>query len=175
MTKRIFAYSLGVLFLANGLLAQPRRVNVTLRGFENLVMLDTLASWSELLAPPAQAYAAAKQVLDSLKLSPTASDSANGLLLNRGFVARGRIAGRRMSWAWRCGSGLVGDYADTWRISMAYALFIDPSNGGGSRLGVAFAAGADDVQGASKAPLQCGTTGLLEKEIAKLVALKLIK
>jgi len=30
-----------------------------------------------------------------------------------------------MSWALSCGTGMFGDYADEWSITMAYAVFID--------------------------------------------------
>lgn len=154
--------------------AQTRRINVTLRGFEHFFVLDTFAIWTTVPGTPAETYAAALQVLDSLKMPIVTADSSHGLLLNKLFVARRRMAGRPMSWALHCGSDLTGANADTWRISMAYALFIDPSTANTSRLGVAIAAGANNVEGAYKPPVMCGSTGALEADIAKRVTLSVL-
>lgn len=175
MIRGTLFLGLSLLLVSGDVAAQSRRIRVSLRGYEHLIVLDTVAVWTELLASPAEAYGATRQVLDSLKMPLTHVDSAGGLLFNQGFIARGKLAGRRMSWVWRCGSGMTGDYADTWRISMAYAVFIDPTGTAGSRLGVALAASAQDIQGVDKPAIHCGTTGLLEREIAKLVALKLLR
>lgn len=147
--------------------AQARRITIQLRGFDYLVMLDTVAYWIESDVTPGQAYTVLRYRLNTLDIPISAADSARGLLHHRGFIARSRLAGKRMSWALRCGSGMTGAYADIWRITIAYAVFIDPLPENRSRIGVALAAGADDIEGASKPSVQCATTGLLEQELLK--------
>jgi hypothetical protein len=132
------------------------------------VLLDSLAVWHEVAAPAPQTYAAIVRLADSLKLPVERADSARGVVFNRRFVAR-RLAGRAMSRWIRCGSGLAGDYADIWRATIAYAVFAEPGNTGGTRVGVALFATVTDVEGTSQRPTLCATTGALEAEIVKRV------
>lgn len=98
------------------------------------------------------------------------ADSSRRLIVNRRFIARGKLAGKVMSHWFRCGQGLTGDYANTWRLSMAYAVYTDSSTAQTARLGVALFASASNPEGSSSGPLLCASTGNLESEIAKLVA-----
>jgi hypothetical protein len=172
--KRLLVVALVLGVAVPAQLEAQRRVNVTLKAYDQLVMLDTLAAWNEVLASPAEVYAAARRILDSLKVPVSHVDSVGGLVMSTEFSTRRRIANKPASWALRCGMGLTGDYANYWRLSVAYAVFIDKS-GDQSRLGVAIAAGALDIEGASKPPVRCGSTGMFEKEIAKLISLSAMK
>ena len=176
MIRRLCVLAAALALVApHALGAQPRRINVMIRAFRDPIMLDTLAIWTDIPGSPGEVFSAARRVLDSLKLPVTVADSAHGLLLNPQFVTRTRVAGQRMSWALRCGTGMFGDYADEWRITMAYAVFIDPVAAGTSRLGITVVAGATSVQGTSKDPVMCGTTGALEADIAKRVSLYVLR
>ena len=162
------------LLLAPALLgAQPRRVTVMIRGYGQPVMLDTLASYSDIAEPPARVFNAAVKVLDELKLTRTDHDAAHGLLANRMLTARVRLAGHPMSWMIHGGSDMLGDYADTWRVSLAWAVYVDSVGPAASRLGIALLAGANNVEGAYKPAVACGSTGSLETDIAKRVRLVL--
>ena len=161
--------------LAPGLLgAQSGRVTVLLRGYEQPVTLDTLTVRSDFAESPTRVFNAAVKVLDELKLARTDHDAKHGLLANRSLTARVRLAGHPMSWIIRCGVGMVGDYADSWRISMAWAVYVDSVGPAASRLGVALLAGANNVEGAYKPPVACGSTGSLEADIAKRIRLALL-
>lgn len=143
-------------------------VNVSLRGFANRILLDTLVLWKTIPRTPAQTFSAARRVLDFLKIPITEADSLGGVIFNKGFIARSRLAGQRISSSLRCGHGLAGDYADFWRVSIAYAVYVQPS-GDKSRLGIALVGAATDVEGVSKPAVHCATTGVLEGEIARMV------
>ena len=145
------------------------RVVVRLLGYSHLVTLDSLVSWNDVAANATETFAMAKQTIGVLKLPVTGIDSTRWLVANTGFKARTSLAGHTMSWAFRCGSAMTGDYADTARLSIAYALFVEPTTEGHSRLGVAFIAGAETVDGASRTPWDCISTGRLEQEIVRLV------
>jgi hypothetical protein len=157
------------LCLADAASAQARRINVALQGWSETILLDTLTVWSEMNLSPGAAYTAASQVLSGLRIPATRVDSTHGLVMNQRFAVMHRMADAPMSRWLRCGAGIAGDNADTYRISVAYALFIDPLPGDRSRVGVALAAGANDIQGASKPTVLCATTGLFEKRIHELM------
>jgi hypothetical protein len=146
-------------------------VNVRMRGFRDRVLLDTVAVWQTVPGPAVAAFRNALRVLDSLKIPVEFADSVRGVIHHSGFVARSRLAGRNVSASFRCGMGLSGDYADTWRVSIAYAIYVKPDDAH-AKLGVAFIAAANDVEGVSKPAVQCGTTGGLEQSITRAVGIR---
>lgn len=149
--------------------AQARNIDVRLRGYDHLVRLDTLAEWTIVPAQPGVVYAAAKEVLAALKMPLTRTDSIGGVLYHKGINTRERILGKRMSWALKCGDGVIGENADTHRIHMAYAVFLEPAADNQTRMGIALAAGANNIEGAYKPAVGCGSTGAFESEMAMLV------
>ena len=143
-----------------------------LKGYDYTVMLDTLLAWSDVLAAPGETWSAVKRSLDSLNIPVVTADSAHGVLFTPGFVARRKLANHAMSWSLRCGQGMTGDYADSWKLTIAYAVFVDPSEDGRSKVGIAMVGGAENVEGAYKQPAPCNSTGLLEQEIVKRTQLR---
>jgi hypothetical protein len=71
-----------------------------------------------------------------------------------------------------CGSGMTGPNADNYRIYLAVVAFVDSLAPNKTRLGVALAAAAQDLQGSAKLPIACGSTGALEGQIRRAVALR---
>src|SRR5688500_4103670 len=114
---------------------------VALRGYHQLIKLDTLVIWKEVLATPGAVFSSARQILDSLKIKIHVADSTRGVLHANFHSPGSRIAGRQRSWAVRCGMGFAGDYADTWRLSLAYFVYIEPGTDVASRIGTAFFCG----------------------------------
>ena len=55
--------------------------------------------------------------------------------------------------------------ADSWRITLAYAVFVDTAAAGASRVGVALFATARNPEVVSTSAVACGSTGALEREI----------
>lgn len=141
-----------------------------LRGFRDQVLLDTLAIWQDVPGSTGQVFARVKQILNALKVPYTQRDSAQGMIWNEGFVTRGgQLAGGPNSTALRCGFGPTGDYADNWRVTVAYAVYIKPSDSGGSRLGIAVMGQAKDNAGASTPGVFCASKGRLESEVVRLL------
>jgi hypothetical protein len=147
---------------------------VALRGYHQLIKLDTLVIWKEVLATPGAVFSSARQILDSLKIKIHIADSARGVLHANFHSPGSRIAGRQRSWTVRCGVGFAGDYADTWRLSLAYVVYIEPGKDGGTRIGTAFFGGGDPVEGVSKASMPCPSTGNMEELLFKAVQLRVL-
>ena len=154
--------------------SQEPDMNVRMKGFRDRILLDTVAVWHPVPGSAVQAFRNTLRVLDSLKVPVAHADSIRGVIHHNGFITRGKLAGKSLSHSFRCGMGLTGDYADTWRVSIAYAIFVK-ADGDHSKLGLAFVAGANDIEGVSKPAVQCGTTGILENSIAKAVGLRAIQ
>jgi hypothetical protein len=65
---------------------------------------------------------------------------------------------------------MTGANADSYRVYLALIAFVDTVPDKGTRLSVALAAAAQDLQGSSKPPVKCGSTGALEGHIRRVVA-----
>lgn len=180
--NRTIAVMLAALALPLALHGQPRSnipaqepdMNIRMRGFRERILLDTMTVWQPVPGPAMQTFRSTLRVLDSLEIPVVYADSIRGVIHHSGFVTRSRLAGKAVSASFRCGFGLSGDYANSWRVSIAYAVFVKP-DGNNSHLGVALVAGANDVEGVSKPAVQCGTTGNLEQTIQKAVTLRAIQ
>ncbi|MGH7636760.1 MAG: hypothetical protein ACREOK_03830 [Gemmatimonadaceae bacterium] len=159
-----------VLLCATGALeAQPRDIDVRLRGHQHPVQLDSIAIWNVIPAPQARTFTAVRHVLAELGVPFTSADSVSGVFYKSPFTTSRQILGKRMSWAMSCGHGLTGPNADSYRIHMAYAIFLEPTDGQQTRVGVALASGANTTEGTSTRPVPCASTGALEQEIAMRV------
>ena len=161
--------ALTVLCVSGALEAQPRHVDVRLRGHQHAVRLDTIALWNLIAAPSARTFAAVRHVLEELDVPVTTADSVNGVFYTSPFITSRRILGKRMSWALSCGQGITGPNADSYTIQMAYAIFLEPTVDQQTRIGIALASGATTTEGTSTGPVRCGSTGAFEREIAMLV------
>ena len=161
-------------FAAQAQASQRPVTLVKLRGFQQVIRLDTMLVWSEVLAPPAAAYASAKHILDSLKVKIHVADSTR-LILHADFhTPAGKIAGHQRSWTVHCGTGIAGDYADTWRLSLSYVMYFEPGRDGKTRVGSAFFGGVDPTEGVSKASMPCPSTGNMEDLLSKAVQLRVL-
>lgn len=162
-------FAITLLCATGALEAQPRNIDVRLRGYQHPVALDSIAIWNVIPAPPARTFTAVRHVLEELGLPFTAADSANGVFYKSPFTTSRRILGNRMSWALSCGHGLTGPNADSYRIHMAYAIFLEPAEDQRTRIGIALASGANTTEGTSTRPVPCASTGAFEQEIAMRV------
>jgi hypothetical protein len=167
MRRMACAVALSVLAGKAG--AQWRDIDVRLRGYDGTVRLDPRAVWTKVAAAPDETYAAARTVFEQIKMPLTAWDSTHRVMYQKGINTTRTIMGNRMSWALTCGQGFSGDNADSYRINMAYAVFIEPTVDNQSRLGIALVAGAQSLEGAFKPAFPCGSTGLFESHIAMRV------
>jgi hypothetical protein len=174
--RRFITFALAACAVAFASVAQAqagRNINVSLRAYDVTIKLDTIATWSRILATPPETFHAIRNVLDSLVIPQDRVDSARGLISNPSFKFRRKLAGKPAVWAFRCGQGITGDYAQSARIEVAYAVFVDGTDvANESKLGLAFIGSAETVEGASKPPMPCESTGQLELYIIKMAQLR---
>jgi hypothetical protein len=159
---------------ASALPAQQYRARVRLPAYPAVIALDTLAVRSELTAAPAgEVFTVAAAALEhELKIDLRLRDSTAGVVGNLEIVKMRRLGNAAMSRYVSCGSGMTGPNADNYRIFLAIAAFVDSIAPDKTRLGVAVAAAAQDLQGSSKAPVACSSTGAAEGQIRRIVALR---
>lgn len=135
------------------------------------VRLDSVARWEEVSAPLATTFDAVVRVVEHhVKLRVEHADTVSKVVYNKRLITSGMLAGKPMSRWLRCGTGLTaGDYADQWRLTLAYAVFVDAVSATTSRVGVALFATARNTEGVSTGAVACASTGALEKEIVAKV------
>jgi hypothetical protein len=148
-------------------------IHVGLPGFYTPVLLDSVAVAFTIDGSRARVFAAARATLGDLGIPLTRIDSLRGTLVNVNLDARRRLSGKRLSELLSCGTGLIGENADRFRVTIAVAAFVDSLAPEQSRLRVAFAAGARDTEGSSKPPVTCGSTGAFENMLGERVARRL--
>ena len=147
---------------------------VRIRGYHQVVLLDSMVLWNEVLASPGAAYSSAKRILDSLKIKIHVADSVRGVLHADWHMPGGKIGGRQRSWTVRCGSGLSGDYAEIWRLFLSYVVYVQPGKDGKTRIGSVFFGRVDPIDGVSKASMPCPSTRNMEDLLFKAVQLRVL-
>jgi hypothetical protein len=148
-------------------------LQVSVPGFQRVVKLDTVMIWTHVDTPAPQTYNALRLALEEMKIPVVLADSAHFFIYNPTLKTSRKVAGEQMTWAFHCGQSSTGfDYATMSRMTIAFAVMVDTLPEGESRVGAAFVAGAQPVDGASRYPQPCQTTGALEQrliEVARLV------
>jgi len=161
---------LALALVAPAAAAQAPRYRVKLRAFPMEIALDTLIfNKVKVGAPMGPTFTALQQVYSELKLPKPTADSANGQLAVLRLVRTYTIGNERMSVYFNCGTGLTGDNADSWRLTIALASYTHPAAGDSTTVSTGIVAQAEDMGGASKEPVMCGSTGLLETRIGRMV------
>jgi hypothetical protein len=135
------------------------------------MLLDTIGIVREVAAPPQRAWAALVFVYDQLKIPVALRDTARHYLGNLHFTRMRSLAGQPLSRFVECGNDMTGSRADKYRVHLAILSRIDSLPDGRSRVRSAAVAGAEDVMGAAKEPIACGSTGALETRILDLVVM----
>lgn len=147
--------------------AQPRAVK--LPGFQGALSFDSSAKVSAIPASAGTVFWATRQVLFELGIPAPFADSARGYLVNGRFIKMRNLAGSPLSTYLNCGSGMTGPNADTFRVIMAVAAFMDSTGPSTSRLRITVLAGAESMEGVAKSAVACGSSGVLENRIYELV------
>lgn len=161
-------------FTPGSLAAQSYRARVWLPAYPTVIALDTIAIRSEFPAPRLEVFKATAAVMETeLKIELKVRDSTAGLVGNMELVKMRSLGRTPLSRYVSCGQGMTGPNADSYRVYLALIAFVDTVPGKGTRLGVALAAAAQDLQGSSKQPVKCSTTGALEGQIRKSVAARI--
>ena len=107
-------------------------------------------------------FNAAVQVFKALKIKTDLLDSTRAEVGNLNLVESRTFAGQRMSSWLRCGEGMTGPNADTWRIYMAVVSGVERARDDSSRVRTLIAATARNMAGGSSNPVRCATTGMFE-------------
>ncbi|MEO6447403.1 MAG: hypothetical protein ABIZ91_15890 [Gemmatimonadaceae bacterium] len=154
--------------------AQHVRVRIGIPGHAAPVAVDSLASVFDIDASSGATFSAVETVLKDLKVPIDSRDSVRGLIGNMQLPKLRSFAGSPISRFLNCGSGITGANADNWRVYITAIAFIDKKDAATSTLRVAMVGGAQDIQGSSKDPVACGSTGgfesLLVDRVKKVLA-----
>lgn len=148
-------------------LAQAQRGGVQLKisGPTMWIMMDTVRSSALVPGSTGEVFRKTEEAYKAMKIKTNVSDSAIGHFGNSGFLHTGSLAGRAMSIWIRCGEGITGPNADTWRISMAILSAVERVSKDTSRLRTVVVASARNMAGGSSAPMMCTSSGQLEEAI----------
>jgi hypothetical protein len=155
--------------LATPALGQAPRARVSLPAYRAPVVLDTLAIREEFSAAPGAVHSALVVAVTEMGLEPTVRDSLRGIVSNPELVTFRRLAGKAMSFWLDCGIGMTGRYADTHRVTLAWAALLDPLPDGRTRVGIGVSGSAIERGGTTNTAVQCNTTGALEAAITERV------
>jgi hypothetical protein len=150
--------------------AQPQ--GVRLPGYQSAMSFDSGGTSITLAASAGAAFFATRQVLFELGIPTPMADSVRGYLINGRFIKARNLAGSPLSTYLHCGQGLSGPNADTFRVTMAIAAFMDSTTPSTSRLRVTVLAGAESTEGVAKSAVSCASSGVLENRILQTVKLR---
>lgn len=153
---------------------QAAPLAVRLPAYDHPVLLDTMETQRRHEDVMREAvFVAARKVFEELQIPITFADSTRGILVNSQLIATRRLGKYRMGQILDCGTNLNGDVADQYRIRMAIGVIIDSLAPSQSEYRVLIAAAGQSLEGASRPPLACASTGFLEQRIAKLIGVKI--
>ena len=156
-----------------GSTASIGRTVISLPGHAAPILLDTMGLSRDVSGAPWRAFAALVLAYQQLRIPVSVSDSARRYLGNLHFTKMQRLGSSALSQLIDCGVGMTGPRADQYRVHLAVVSRVDSLPDGRSRLRSTVVAGAEDVQGPSKDPVKCGSTGVLESRLGDIVAMHL--
>ncbi len=156
--------------------AQTPPIRLRIPGYFTPMSVDSVATAPVVVrASRDVTYKAANAVLTELRIPVTTQDPAFRVLGNGSARIIRKLGRERLSAYLNCGSGMSGSHADGWRVTMAVFVWLEPLTATETRIRVGMLAGAQDVEGVSKDPVACGSTGVFETflsaEIQKRAAL----
>lgn len=127
---------------------------------------DVRVSTSHLAGPPSTHWALLDATFTNLGLPITARDSAEHTIASQNTQLSGRFAGEPVSRVVDCGLSAYGaQRANSYHVWLTVASQLQAS-GTDTELRTIVVANAQD-QSSSTAPVQCGSTGVIEADIAK--------
>lgn len=155
-------------------IAAQQGTQLKIAGATMWVRIDTVGTWVLVPGTTSQVYRATGEAYQELKIKTDLRDSLTGQLGSTGFLRTGSFAGNRMS-AWiRCGEGITGPNADSWRISMAILSGVERVTKDTTRLRTVVVASARNMAGGASPPMLCVSSGLLEDKInTRVIAMAL--
>ena len=171
VARRLLAMLVGSVLifapLPRTLSAQTPPIRLRLPGYFTPMSVDSVATNPVVVRASREAtYKASTAVLTELKIPVTTRDPGFRVLGNGSASAMRKIGRERLSTYLNCGAGITGSHADSWRVTMALFIWVESVSATESRIRIGILAGAQDVEGASKDPVACGSTGALESFLA---------
>lgn len=145
----------------HGMISRPEAHATSIQYFEDAsLVVDTVG------APPAQVWPHLVLAYRALGIPITTLDSTTATVGAVRVPVRQKLGGHQISHYLSCGSTITGQLmADAYRVSMTAVTQLRPtSNGTAVRTSVS--ATAQDQSGNSSDPVQCGSTGAMERDIA---------
>ena len=155
---------------AHAQVAQAKEgVRVKLPAWIEPVLLDTLRTEHHVAAMPEAVYSAVLKSFFDLGIPVGNTDNKAGIIGSERFERSRTLGGAPMSRWLSCGDNATGPNADSYRLTIAVAVWVKPDKGGGTLLSTAIVASGMDVNGISRNPRECASTGRLEQKIVDLV------
>lgn len=108
-----------------------------------------------------------------LDLQVTSLNSERHQLSSSVARAPRRLGGKPLREYLDCGNGIAGPRVESYDVAYALVTTVAPAQGDSTAVHSTLVATATSRGGTGAAPVDCATTGRLEKRIAQLVALKL--
>ncbi len=159
-----------VVSLPRALAAQSPPIRLRLPGYFTPMSVDSVAMAPVTAQAPREiTYKAANAVLTELKIPVTTQDPAFRVLGSGSARMMRKLGRERLSSYLNCGSGMSGSHADGWRVTMAIFVWFETVSPTETRIRVGMLAGAQDVEGVSKDPVACGSTGVFETQLAEMI------
>lgn len=124
-------------------------------------------------ATPEEVWKTVLVTYHDLKLPVTGLDSAHRRLSSSNARAPRTLGGKPLRDYLDCGNSISGPRVDSYDVAYALVTTVAPAGGDSTAVHSTLVATATSRGGTSTAPVDCATTGRLEKRIAQLVALKL--
>lgn len=159
---------------ATGTRTEPTRVLTTsARGDAEIVLGSELIVESTAVpAPPDRAFEALLRAYEELNIPLTLLEPEGRALANEGWRPPRRLADRRLSDLVDCGTSNLGvALADQYRVTLSIRSSVVPA-GDESAVHTVIEGWARNPDGASRDPVRCASTGLLEEEIGRRVLLR---
>jgi hypothetical protein len=135
---------------------------------------STVPHATTLAFPLERVWKALPAVYDSLSLALTVLDAKQHLIGNEGFKLRQKLGTVALSKYIDCGSAQLSPSADSYDVFLSVVTTLRPNAWGGTELATTIEAAARPMTFAQEYS-RCRSTGVLEKRLADLVKLALVR
>jgi len=142
-------------------------MRVTDRGYEVEVYHQPVVDARPVAAPLERVWTVLGSVYVGLGIQLSVSDRKRFELGNAGFRAR-RIDGKRLSTYLNCGSGVTGEHADDYDVTLKVITRLVPY-GNSSTVVATLVDASAKARDVSSVPLPCGSLGILETRILEQI------
>jgi hypothetical protein len=124
-------------------------------------------------ATPDEAWKTLLVTYNDLKLPVTTLDASGRQISSSDTRAPRTLGGKPLGDYLDCGSGISGPRVESYDVAYTLVSVVMPAGGDSTAVQSSLVASASSRGGSSSAPVDCVTTGRLEKRLAQLVRLKL--